>query len=178
MEGSMAIQHLKHARASRLPAWMKWTVPAFAAAVLIGANSQAVAQEFKKEILPRSGLEEKFAFSPGVITEGGRIIWAAGHIGHVDDNGKSLKGDFEAQTRQTFRNIERTLKRSGASLSDVVKIFVYLIDAKDFRRFAELRREIFQKDFPASTLIVAAGFALPEIMVEVTPIAVVPTKGK
>jgi hypothetical protein len=36
------------------------------------------------------------------------------------------------------------------------------------------RGEFYPKDYPASTLIVAAGFALPEIMVEITATAVVP----
>jgi enamine deaminase RidA (YjgF/YER057c/UK114 family) len=53
---------------------------------------------------------QKRAYSPAVITRGvSKIIWIAGHTGHVDDNGKSLAGDFDAQCRQTFRNIERTL---------------------------------------------------------------------
>ena len=62
-----------------------------------------------------SGTWEKTrAFSPAVIVTGGKMIFVAGHGGQVDDAGKSLAGDFEAQTRQTFRNIEKTLKEAGA----------------------------------------------------------------
>jgi 2-iminobutanoate/2-iminopropanoate deaminase len=39
---------------------------------------------------------QKRAYSPAVITDGvGKIIWIAGHTGYVDDNGKSLAGDFD-----------------------------------------------------------------------------------
>ncbi|MGA8075848.1 MAG: Rid family hydrolase, partial [Xanthobacteraceae bacterium] len=58
----------------------------------------------------------KRAYSPAVITEGGKIVWLAGHTGAVDDAGKSLAGDFDAQCRQTFRNLEKTLAETGAKL--------------------------------------------------------------
>jgi len=115
------------------------------------------------------------AYSPAVITEGSaKTIWLAGHTGAVDDAGKSLAGDFDAQCRQTFRNIEKTLSEAGAKLSDLVTMTVFLIDARLTTRMTELRTEIFGKDFPASAAITVAGFALPEMMLEIQGIAVVP----
>src|SRR5215469_6270286 len=117
---------------------------------------------------------QKRAYSPAVITHGvGKIIWIAGHTGHVDDNGKSLAGDFDAQCRQTFRNIERTLGEAGAKLSDMVTMTVFLIDARYTTRMTEIRTELFGKDFPASAAITVQGFAQPEMMIEVQGIAVV-----
>lgn len=55
----------------------------------------------KKTILEPSW-ETKYSFSPAVITEGGKIIWLAGHVGFVDDNGASLAGNFDVQVRQAF----------------------------------------------------------------------------
>ena len=63
--------------------------------------------------------EQGRAFSPAVIVKGGTTVFVAGHGAFVDEQGKSLAGDFEAQTRQSFRNIEATLKRAGASLKDL-----------------------------------------------------------
>jgi 2-iminobutanoate/2-iminopropanoate deaminase len=112
------------------------------------------------------------AYSPAVITQGaGRIIWLAGHGGHVDDVGKSLAGDFEAQFRQTFRNIEKTLTEAGATLSDMVTMTVFLIDAQYTTRMTEIRREIFGNDFPASAAITVAGFADPNMMIEIQGVA-------
>ena len=108
------------------------------------------------------------AYSPAVITEGGKTIWLAGHTGAVDDAGKSLAGDFDAQCRQTFRNIE-----AGAKLADLVTMTVFLIDARHTTRMTELRTEIFAKDFPASAAITVAGFARPEMMIEIQAVAVV-----
>jgi enamine deaminase RidA (YjgF/YER057c/UK114 family) len=113
------------------------------------------------------------AYSPAVITEGGKTIWLAGHTGAVDDAGKSLAGDFDAQCRQTFRNIENTLVQAGAKLSDLVTMTVFLIDARYTTRMTELRTEIFAKDFPASAAITVAGFARPEMMIEIQAVAVI-----
>src|SRR5262252_1722627 len=120
----------------------------------------------------RGDRPQKRAYSLAVITHGvGKIIWIAGHTGHVDDSGKSLAGDFDAQCRQTFRNIERTLGEAGAKLSDMVTMTVFLIDARYTTRMTEIRTEIFGTDFPASAAITAAGFADPAIMIEVQAVA-------
>jgi len=115
----------------------------------------------------------KRAYSPAVVTEGGKIIWLAGHTGAVDDAGKSLAGDFDAQCRQTFRNIEKTLTEAGAKLADLVTMTVFLIDARHTTRMTELRTEIFGRDFPASAAITVAGFAQPELMIEIQAVAVI-----
>ncbi len=118
------------------------------------------------------------AYSPAVITEGAaRTIWLAGHTGAVDDTGKSLAGNFDAQCRQTFRNIEKTLAEAGAKLADLVTMTVFLIDARHTTRMTELRTEIFGRDFPASAAITVAGFALPEMMIEIQGVAVMESLG-
>jgi 2-iminobutanoate/2-iminopropanoate deaminase len=121
----------------------------------------------------RGTWQVKRAFSPAVITQGGgRTIWVAGHTGQADDSGKSLAGDFDAQCRQVFRNIERTLAEAGAKLSDLVTMTVFLIDARYTTPMTELRTEIFGRDFPASAAITVAGFADPSMMIEIQGIAV------
>jgi len=126
----------------------------------------------KREFLEPSW-EAEYTFSPAVVTEGGKAIWLAGQVGFRDDSGKSLAGDFDAQVRQTFKNIQKVLARAGGTLKDVVSMTVFVGDAKLSKRFTDLRREFYPKNFPASALITAAGFAVPEIMVEVQAIAVV-----
>jgi len=120
--------------------------------------------------------QEKRAFSPSVMTEGGRTIWVAGHTGQTDEAGKSLAGDFDAQVRMTFRNIERTLKEAGATLKDIVTMTVFILDARNSTRFTELRTEIIGGNFPASALITVKGFADPNMMIEIQSIAVIGDK--
>jgi 2-iminobutanoate/2-iminopropanoate deaminase len=126
-----------------------------------------------KKTFVRGTWQQKRAFSPVVITEGvGRTLWVAGHTGRVDDAGKSLAGDFDAQCRQVFRNIEKTLAEANAILKDLVKMTVFLIDARYTTRMTEIRTEIFGTDFPASAAITETGFAEPTVMIEIQGVAV------
>ena len=126
-----------------------------------------------KKSFVRGTWQQTRAFSPAVVTEAaGRMIFIAGHTSQIDDAGKSLAADFDAQFRQTFRNIERTLAEAGGTLRDMVTMTVFLSDARYTTRMTELRGELFGKDFPASAAITAQGFAQPEVMIEVQGIAV------
>jgi enamine deaminase RidA (YjgF/YER057c/UK114 family) len=117
--------------------------------------------------------EKNRAFSPAVIVDGGRMIFVAGHAGFVDDQGRSLAGDFAAQTRQTFRNLEKTLVEAGATLKDLVTMTVFITDSRYGQTFTDIRKEIFREKFPASALITCDGLARPEMLVEVQGIAMV-----
>ena len=122
----------------------------------------------------RGTWQQNRAFSPAVITQGAqRTVWIAGHTGQSADDGKSLAGDFDAQCRQCFRNIEKTLSEASANLTDVVTMTVFLSDARYTTRMTEIRREIFGRDFPASAAITVSGFAEPTMLIEIQGIAVV-----
>jgi 2-iminobutanoate/2-iminopropanoate deaminase len=121
----------------------------------------------------RGTWQQKRAFSPAVITEGTqKIVWVAGHTGQTADDGRSLAGDFDAQCRQCFRNIEKTLAEAGAKLTDLVTVTVFLSDARYTTRMTEIRTEILGMDFPASAAITVSGFADPTMLIEIQGVAV------
>lgn len=117
--------------------------------------------------------EKERAFSPAVITTGGTTIWLAGHGGLFDDDRNMLTGDFGAQVRRSFKNIERTLDRAGGTLHDIVTMTVFITDVRHGDEFIKIRHEYYPKDPPASALITITGFARPEMLVEICPIAVI-----
>jgi 2-iminobutanoate/2-iminopropanoate deaminase len=112
------------------------------------------------------------AYSPAVITDGGRIVWLAGMGGTNDADGKPIS-DFAGQTRQAFRNIEATLKRAGGTLADVVTMTVFIRNQPEGDEFVKIRGEFFKSGFPASALITAKDFAIPQILVEIQSVAVI-----
>src|SRR5690349_23770313 len=121
----------------------------------------------------RGTWQQTRAFSPAVIVSGeAKTIYVAGHTGQTADAGGSLAGDFDAQCRQTFRNIEKTLAEAGCTLADLVTMTVFLIDARHTTRMTELRTEILGRDFPASAAITVSGFADPAMMIEIQAVAV------
>jgi len=114
------------------------------------------------------------AFSPAVSTRGGRMVWVAGHGAVRDGDGKSLAGDFAAQTHQSFRNMAASLEAAGGTLADLTTMTVFITDVRFGTEFTRIRAEYFAADkWPASALITCAGMAAPEMLVEIQGIAVV-----
>jgi 2-iminobutanoate/2-iminopropanoate deaminase len=70
-------------------------------------------------------------------------------------------------------SFEKTLQSAGGTLKDVVWMTVLVSDGRYSQRFTDIRKDIYGKEFPASTLLTAAALAVPEIMVEITAIAIV-----
>ncbi len=112
------------------------------------------------------------SYSPAVVTQGGNIIWLAGSGGTTDAAGEPIT-DFGEQVHQTFRNLEATLERAGGTLQDIVTMTVFIGDVRHGDEFVRLRAEYFEDGYPGSALITVAGFATPELLVEIQAIAVV-----
>jgi 2-iminobutanoate/2-iminopropanoate deaminase len=126
-----------------------------------------------RQYLEGTDMQKQRAFSPAVITQGGRLVWLAGHTTTQDDEGRDIAYNFEAQVRQVFKNLDNTLRRAGGSLADMVTMTVFILDVRLGTRFTEIRREIFPEGkYPASALITVAGFARPGIVIEIQGIAV------
>jgi len=139
----------------------------------LGAPGAAKAQGLRKRFV-KGERPEQSGYSLAVVTEGtGRTIWLAGHTGAVDPSGKSLAGDLDAQVREVFASIGRSLEEAGGKLSDMVTMTVFLTDPRNHRRFTDLRREILGKDFPASAAIYISHLASPNALLEIQAVAVV-----
>ena len=128
----------------------------------------------KKTFLEPSELQKSRAFSPAVITEGGRIVWMAGQTATVDGDGKDISGNFEAQTRRVFALMAETLRRAGGALTDLVTMTVFIKEPRHGDRFVQVRGELFPAgSYPASALITVSNFARPGMEIEIQGIAVI-----
>jgi 2-iminobutanoate/2-iminopropanoate deaminase len=126
------------------------------------------------EHLEGTDLQKSRAYSPAVITQGGRTIWLAGQTAPVDESGKDISGNFEAQTRTIFALMDRTLRRAGGSLANLVTMTVFINDSRYGDPFVKIRAEHFKDGrFPASALITVTAFARPGILIEIQGVAVV-----
>ena len=114
------------------------------------------------------------AYSPAVITEGGRIVWMAGQTALVDGEGKDIAGNFEAQTHRVFELMDQTLRRADGTLANLVTMTVFVKEPRYGDRFVELRRQKFADGrYPASALITVTNFARPGMEIEIQGIAVI-----
>ncbi|MGH9166234.1 MAG: RidA family protein [Acidimicrobiia bacterium] len=100
----------------------------------------------------------------------GGILYVAGQ-GPLSLEGQVQGETFEDQARATLDNLKAIVEAAGGSLSEVVKVNVYLADMNDWPRFNHVYLEYFQEPFPARTAVQAG---LLGIMVEVDAIAHLP----
>lgn len=84
----------------------------------------------------------------------GDLIFVSGMVA-FDETGAIVEGGIAAETRQTFRNIERVLAKAGSSLADVLKVNIILTDASDFDAFNAAYRALFPQSPPARVSMVA-----------------------
>jgi enamine deaminase RidA (YjgF/YER057c/UK114 family) len=142
-------------------------------ALITACTAQAVPAEY----LEGTARQKSRAYSPAVITEGGRIVWLAGQLALTDAEGRSLSGNFEGQVREVFRQLDLTLKRTGGKLSDMVTMTVFINDPRNGDHFVDLRREYFPDGhFPGSALITVSNFAVPGVLLEIQGVAVIGDK--
>src|SRR5260370_31916826 len=128
----------------------------------------------KKIHLEPNELQRTRAFSPAVVTDGGRVVWMGGQTATVDGDGKDISGSFEARARRVFALMDQTLQRAGGTLADLVTMTVFIKDPRHGDRFVEIRREMFPHGkFPGSALITVSNFARPGIDIEIQGIAVI-----
>ena len=107
--------------------------------------------------------------SPAVLA--GDFIYISGQV-PVGADGTVIIGGIEAQTRQVMENIKAALKLAGAELSDVVKTFVILEDAREFAAFNKAYATYFPQDPPARTTIESR--LMIDIKIEIEAVAYKP----
>jgi enamine deaminase RidA (YjgF/YER057c/UK114 family) len=126
------------------------------------------------DYLEGTDFQKSRAFSPAVITQGGKTVWLAGQTATVDENGKDISSDFDAQTRAIFSAIDKTLRRTGGTLSNLVTMTVFINDPRHGDGFVKIRNEFFKDGkFPASALLTIAHFARPGMLIEIQGVAVI-----
>jgi reactive intermediate/imine deaminase len=116
-------------------------------------------------------------YSHAVRVETSDAVWihVSGQI--ANDLGGRLvgPGDLRAQTRQVFENLRAILEANGATFADVVKIGTYLTTLEDLDAMREVRKEYLTAEPPTSTAVQVVALLVPDAMIEVDLVAVVPS---
>ena len=119
---------------------------------------------------------ERYTFSPAV--RAGNMLFIAGTTA-VDEKRELVgPGDIVAQTRQIYRQFEALLAAAGGTLRDIVATTEFITTTENYRRTAEVRREVFGgPPYPAATGVIVKGLLREGALIEISAIAVLPGAG-
>jgi enamine deaminase RidA (YjgF/YER057c/UK114 family) len=102
----------------------------------------------------------------------GDLLFIAGQVARPLEGGRTLVGSNEyEQTKQIFSRIKCICEAAGGSLDDIVKMTIFMVDIRNNTEVWRARREFFNGDFPASTLVEVRSLAGPETLVEIETVA-------
>jgi enamine deaminase RidA (YjgF/YER057c/UK114 family) len=118
----------------------------------------------------------KSLFSRMMKVKASEFLFIAGQ-GPADKDGNVIgAGDFEAQCRQVFGNIEAALRAGGAGWGNVVQFTTFLRDSDDIAKLGQYRAKYFPAMFPngvypPNTLVLAQRFSHEAYRLEVQTVA-------
>ena len=124
-----------------------------------------------ERIVPKNSPSPRGAYTPAI--RAGDFIYVSGQ-GPIDPATDKLSpGDIKHQTAMTLRNVRTILEACGATITDIVKCSVFLLDAKEFHQMNQVYAEFFGDHRPARTTV-EAKFHTAEMRVEIDCVAYKP----
>lgn len=106
------------------------------------------------------------------------FLFIAGMLSADKDGNVIGAGDFHAQCRQVFANLEAALQANGADYSNIVQFTTYLVHSQSIEEFMKFRLEHFPRMFPSgayppNTLLMVDRLVQEPFLVEVQTIAAI-----
>jgi 2-iminobutanoate/2-iminopropanoate deaminase len=103
-----------------------------------------------------------------------RLVITAGQLGIDRDD--RIPADSEAQADLCFSNIAAILAEDGMTMENIVRLSVYVTAREHMEGYRRGRDRQFPGTPPSTTLIMVAGLARPEFVVEIEAIATAPER--
>ena len=127
-----------------------------------------------KNTYPEQNMDNDFC--QAVVTEGGKIVWLRGQCPQNLDDAVSIASDDPAeQARKVMQNISQLIQEAGGEMKHLVKIVVYITDARHRQAVYRVIGEYTKGVYPVSTGLVVTALARPEWLVEIDATAVIPS---
>ena len=116
--------------------------------------------------------EQLVGFSRAVRVD--RFISVSGTTATDDDGNPVGVGDVAVQADYIIQKIERALNEAGATLEDVVRTRIYMLDADQWEAVGRVHGKYFSEIRPANTLVEISKIVGDEYLVEIEADAILP----
>ena len=115
-------------------------------------------------------------YAHAVRTETAEAVWihVSGQIAFDASGALVGEGDLRRQTEQVYENLAAILEANGATFADVVKTTTFLTTLDGIDGMREVRSRYLGEDPPASTAVQVVALVIPEGLIEVEAVAVIP----
>ena len=121
----------------------------------------------KEPIQTNKAPEAIGAYSQAI--KSGDLLFISGQIPLIPETMEVEDNSFEESALRVISNLENICKEAGASLDDIVKLNIYLLDLGNFASLNKIMEEKFSQPFPARATVEVAG--LPkDVMIEMDAI--------
>jgi len=97
-------------------------------------------------------------YSQAVVHDG--LAYLSGQIGLNPESGQLVSEDVEEQAGQVTRNLSAVLAATGASLTDILKVNIYLTDMGDFPALNAIYADWLGEHRPARATVAVAALPL------------------
>jgi len=126
----------------------------------------------KKEIIQVTPAAPNPNLSPA--TRFGNLVFVSGQTGRHPVTGEVGK-DIREQTRNILERIKQILAAAGTSLDNVLTATTYVTRRDDVPAYNEEYAKYFPSNKPARTTVTVASLNSPELLIEITVTACIPS---
>ncbi len=123
-----------------------------------------------KTLINPEDLARPSGYAYAVLARGGSLLFIAGQVGW--DAEKRFAGNsIEQQFDKALENMKRVVEQAGGSMTDLVKLNIYVTDKRAYfaasREIGAIYRKYFGKYYPAMTLVEVKSLADDGALLEI-----------